>query len=68
MTSVCPHCGWPDAQPFQVLSRHRTGSGLTVWSRCACGSTQVREVGVSGTRILTRGRPIRSPENPPCAA
>lgn len=68
MTTVCPHCGWPDAQPFQVLSRHRTGAGLTVWSRCACGSTQVREIGVAGTRILTRGRPAHTPQNPSRAA
>lgn len=68
MTSVCPHCGWPDAQPFQVLSRHRTEAGLTVWSRCACGSTQVREIGIAGTKILARGRPARTPQNPPCAA
>lgn len=68
MTSVCPHCGWPDDQPFAVLSQHRTTAGLTVWSRCACGSTQARVIGVAGTRIVSRGRPTRSRQNPPCRA
>ncbi|MFJ9553490.1 hypothetical protein ACIRPH_06720 [Nocardiopsis sp. NPDC101807] len=57
MTTLCPHCGWPDDQPFLVVSRHATGLGLTVWVRCACGSVQVREVGPAGTRIVSRGRP-----------
>lgn len=57
MMSSCPHCGWPDAQPFQVLSRHRTSRGLTVWARCSCGSLQMREVDERGVRVSTRGRP-----------
>ncbi|WP_106178997.1 hypothetical protein [Prauserella shujinwangii] len=57
----CPFCGWPDADPFAVLSRHRTVVGETVWTRCACGSLQVREIGVAGMRITTRGRPGRGP-------
>ena len=68
MTDLCPHCGWPDAKPFQVLSRHRTANGMTVWSRCACGSTQVREIDLTGTRILTRGHPVKTHQSPPCAA
>ena len=28
----CPYCGWPDdAEPFQVVSRHGTAAGSTVW-------------------------------------
>ncbi|WP_049573091.1 hypothetical protein [Nocardiopsis sp. SBT366] len=68
MNSVCPHCGWPDEQPFAVLSQHRTGTGLTVWSRCVCGSTQVREIGLAGTRIVSRGRPTKDPRAPGCNA
>ncbi|MEU1897538.1 hypothetical protein ABZ512_04125 [Nocardiopsis dassonvillei] len=62
MTTVCPHCGWPDDQPFRVVSRHTTGRGLTVWVRCACGSVQVREVGAAGARVLSRGRPAPDPD------
>ncbi|GAA2403807.1 hypothetical protein GCM10010420_33910 [Streptomyces glaucosporus] len=57
MTSRCPHCGWPDAQPVRVVSRHRTSAGQAVWTRCACGSLQVRVVDEAGARIAVRGRP-----------
>lgn len=54
----CPHCGWPDgAEPFRVVSRHGTASGSTVWTRCGCGSLQVRVVDGCGTRIISRSRP-----------
>ncbi|MDT9698427.1 hypothetical protein [Streptomyces sp. P17] len=56
--TVCPHCGWPDgAEPFQVVSRHSTAEGRTVWTRCGCGSLQVRVVDESGTRVVSRSRP-----------
>jgi hypothetical protein len=54
-TGSCPICGWPDAQPFQVVSRQRTSEGLTVWTRCACGSLQVRVLDESGVRVVARG-------------
>ncbi|MEV2276827.1 hypothetical protein AB0I72_14730 [Nocardiopsis sp. NPDC049922] len=57
MTTHCPHCGWPDSQPYSVVSRHATAAGMTVWVRCACGSVQIREIGASGVRIVSRGRP-----------
>ncbi|MGP4003120.1 hypothetical protein [Streptomyces sp. 8N706] len=57
VTSQCPHCSWPDAQPFQVVSRHRTAAGETVWTRCSCGSLQVRLLDAAGVRITSRGRP-----------
>ncbi|MET7640190.1 hypothetical protein [Streptomyces sp. NPDC005438] len=57
MTSRCPHCGWPDAEPFQVVSRHHTGRGQTVWTRCGCGSLQIRSVDETGVRVLSRGAP-----------
>ncbi|MBA4863179.1 hypothetical protein H1V43_17675 [Streptomyces sp. PSKA54] len=79
MTSYCPHCGWPDAQPYEVVSRHATTQGQTVWTRCACGSLQVRTVGQSdgaqdtGVRIVSRGRPatvgqVRRPSQEPCGS
>ncbi|MEV1080216.1 hypothetical protein AB0I98_18480 [Streptomyces sp. NPDC050211] len=56
--TVCPHCGWPDgAEPFQVVSRHVTAVGTTVWTRCGCGSLQVRVVDDHGMRIVSRSRP-----------
>ncbi|MEV6957620.1 hypothetical protein AB0M97_00100 [Streptomyces sp. NPDC051207] len=55
---ACPHCGRPDgAEPFQVVSRHTTTGGSTVWTRCGCGSLQVRVTDACGTRIVSRGRP-----------
>ncbi|MGP4049546.1 hypothetical protein [Streptomyces sp. 2A115] len=55
---ACPHCGWPDgAEPFQVVSRHTTAAGHTVWTRCGCGSLQVRVVDASGMRVVSRSRP-----------
>ncbi|GAB2486939.1 hypothetical protein [Nocardiopsis aegyptia] len=68
MTTVCPHCGWPDDQPFHVVSRHGTGTGLTAWIRCACGSVQVREIGPGGARILWRGRPDPDAPRERCGA
>jgi hypothetical protein len=57
MTGRCPHCGWSDADPFHVLSRHHTVDGLTTWVRCACGSLQVWLLDAAGARLLLRGRP-----------
>ena len=54
----CPYCGHQDARPFQVLSRHATAEGQTVWTRCACGSLQWRVRDAAGERIVTRG-PMR---------
>jgi hypothetical protein len=55
---ACPHCGWPDgAEPFQVVSRHSTSAGHTVWTRCSCGSLQVRVVDATGMRVVSRSRP-----------
>ncbi|MEU9186308.1 hypothetical protein AB0D14_17515 [Streptomyces sp. NPDC048484] len=54
-SDACPHCGWPDrAEPFQVVSRHGTAGGHTVWTRCVCGSLQVRVVDACGMRVLSR--------------
>ncbi|QEV09631.1 hypothetical protein CP972_32100 [Streptomyces prasinus] len=37
--------------------RHGTAAGSTVWTRCGCGSLQVRTVDGRGARVVTRGRP-----------
>ncbi|GAA3535038.1 MULTISPECIES: hypothetical protein [Streptomyces] len=56
--TVCPHCGWPDgAEPFRIISRHNTAAGSTMWTRCGCGSLQVRVVDARGMRIVSRSRP-----------
>ncbi|OKK04119.1 hypothetical protein [Streptomyces sp. CB02400] len=64
--TFCPYCGWPDdAEPFQVVSRHGTAAGSTVWTRCGCGSLQVRAVDDRGarivSRIVSRSRPADAP-------
>jgi hypothetical protein len=59
MNSHCPHCGWLDAEPYQVVSRRLTrDSGMMSWTRCACGSLQMRQQPRGKqTLIVTRGRP-----------
>ncbi|TFV31373.1 hypothetical protein E4K10_02175 [Streptomyces sp. T1317-0309] len=62
---ACPYCGWPDhAAPFRMLSRHGTADGRTLWTRCACGSLQVRLVDARGVRVVSRSRPARPVEQP----
>lgn len=59
--TVCPYCGWPDgAEPFQVLSRHGTAAGHTMWTRCGCGSLQMRVADGRGTRVVSRSRPAET--------
>jgi hypothetical protein len=55
--TLCPYCGRPDAEPFQVVSRHRTSAGQTVWTRCQCGSLQMRVRDAAGERITARSHP-----------
>ncbi|MGP3731798.1 hypothetical protein ACTWJ9_00860 [Streptomyces sp. GDS52] len=55
---VCPYCGWPDdGEPFRLVLRHTTAAGSTVWTRCGCGSLQVRVADDRGSRVVTRSRP-----------
>ena len=51
----CPFCGWPEDE-VDVASWHHTTEGQTVWTRCVCGSLQMRVVGLSGSRIVARSR------------
>lgn len=66
MVSRCPYCGWPDDQPPVTLSRHATGKGQTVWTRCRCGSLQARILTACTVEVFTRGRPRTAtvPNNP----
>lgn len=59
MDYLCPHCGWPDAEPYQVISRRLTRDSTQLsWVRCACGSLQMRQQPRGGSlSVLTRGRP-----------
>lgn len=57
MALGCPHCKGADERPAQIISQHQTSAGLTVWTRCACGSLQARVVSSSGNRVVARGRP-----------
>ena len=57
MDTQCPFCGWPDADPFTIVSRHDTPEGQTVWARCGCGSLQVRVLDGTRTRVVSRSRP-----------
>ncbi|MFB8244419.1 hypothetical protein ACFC5X_05105 [Streptomyces sp. NPDC055952] len=59
---ACPHCGWPDgSEPFRLLSRHATATGRTEWTRCGCGSLQVRVVDGRGSRVVSRSGPAPAP-------
>ena len=53
---LCTCCGAADPEDFQVLSRHRTAVGTTVWLRCSCTALQVRVVTGAGVQIVARGR------------
>ncbi|MPY81282.1 MAG: hypothetical protein GEV04_23275 [Actinophytocola sp.] len=53
----CTYCSRPDYLPARVLSIHRTADGLTVWTRCRCGSLQARVVEADEDRVVARGCP-----------
>jgi hypothetical protein len=57
--STCPRCGWPEAETYEVLSRHLTSQGIVTYTRCACGEVQIRiqpyGVGESITRPARTG-------------
>ncbi|MEU8894178.1 hypothetical protein [Streptomyces sp. NPDC048442] len=54
-TPLCTYCG-TDGDTFDVISRHRTSEGITVWLRCSCGALQARVVSRAGTQIVACGR------------
>lgn len=39
---TCWNCGWPLAQPYEIVSRHLTSEGILVYTRCACGVLRAR--------------------------
>jgi hypothetical protein len=49
----CSRCGWPESEPFEVVSRHCTSEGVIVYARCACGRLQVWR----GAAVVLRGGP-----------
>jgi hypothetical protein len=53
----CPFCGWPDAEPVTTVSVHPTAAGVTLWTRCVCGSLQSRTVDGAVVRVTARSRP-----------
>ncbi len=53
---LCAHCGADTPDAFEILSRHRTSVGTTVWLRCSCDALQVRVVTRTGAQIVARGR------------
>ena len=55
-TPLCIYCGADDEDMFDVISRHRTSVGTTVWLRCSCTALQVRVVSGAGTQLVARGR------------
>jgi hypothetical protein len=60
VVATCPRCGWPTAEPFQVVSRHVTSEGTITWSRCACGRLQVHRgsaLVLRSTGTARRARP-----------
>jgi hypothetical protein len=52
----CPFCGWPEDELYIEASRHRASVGQTVWTRCVCGSLQMRVVDAAGARVVARSR------------
>ncbi|WP_211302914.1 hypothetical protein [Allonocardiopsis opalescens] len=54
---ACARCGWPEDQPFEVVSRHSTSTGTLVYTRCACGRLQVRRLGGAWPAPIACGAP-----------
>ncbi|WP_067965240.1 hypothetical protein [Nocardiopsis trehalosi] len=46
---TCPDCGWPDAEVYEVVSRHPVSTGLLLYTRCPCGRLRAHPVPVPGT-------------------
>lgn len=53
----CPYCSRPNSTPVTVVSEHPTAAGSTVWTRCPCGSLQVRLVDTGRVEVVLRGAP-----------
>lgn len=62
-TDVCGHCGWPEADPYEVASRHATSEGVIVYTRCVCGALQVRRYapGDAHPPVIARSRNAAAP-------
>lgn len=51
---TCGRCGWPESEPYEIVSRHYTSSGVIEYTRCACGLLQVRYRNAADTRDAGR--------------
>jgi hypothetical protein len=60
IVKLCPFCGWPEDDVFTEASRHRTSVGQTVWTRCVCGSLQMRVIDAGGSRVVARSHGDRA--------
>lgn len=62
-TGVCRHCGWPETDPYEEVSRHTTSEGLIVYTRCVCGLLHVRRQapGEARTPIIARSQQAAVP-------
>ncbi|GAA1690687.1 hypothetical protein GCM10009830_42970 [Glycomyces endophyticus] len=57
----CPYCGWPDDDPVTTVSRHPGAVAATVWTRCICGSLQMRVQRGDALTVCARSRPSGRP-------
>lgn len=60
-TERCAYCGWPEAEPYEVVSRHDTSEGTVVYTRCACGRLQVRRGHSAAPVLSSRSGPVNAP-------
>jgi hypothetical protein len=59
-TRHCPCCGWPDADPYEIVSRHETSEGTVVYTRCVCGRLQVRHGDAAAPVLSSRAGAVGS--------
>lgn len=52
---TCPGCGWPVAEGYDIVSRHRTSEGLVVWARCVCGALQMWRYRTGAAELVAHG-------------
>lgn len=62
-TDLCRQCGWPDTEPYDVVSRHTTSEGVIIYTRCTCGLLHVRrqQLGEAHASIIARSQKAAAP-------
>ena len=53
----CPFGGWSDDEPVATVSVRPTPLGVTIWTRCNCGSLQTRVLRGTKAVVTARSRP-----------